>query len=161
MLPKIIFIVGYLFSFISLLLPYIIYDQLIFQPDVISPSSLASDTDFVKGAALISYKTFLGYISIIWMVYPLLKILRDSPDAIKQTILSALSLIAVYAILYYGLTMDPSWYKNYLNVRPSLGFWINVNGTFICLLSAIIMWLRKKQLAFRVNDNHDILDDPI
>lgn len=161
MIPKLLFLLGYLFFFLALLLPYIVYDQFIFQPDVTTPASFGAAMELVKGATLPSYKTLLGYLSIIWMIYPLLKVLQDSKGAYKQVMLSAIVLLSIHSILYYGITRDPSWMNGYLNVRLSLGFWINVYGAIICFLSGLLMLLRLIQKSKLNQENNELLDDSI
>lgn len=161
MLSKLIFFSAFIFYFVGLLLPYITYDQMIFQPSVTSPATFGSDLQFVKGAVLMSYESILGYISIIWMLYPALKILRNSQDAIRQAFISLVSLFVIHGLLYYGLTKNPSWYHQYLNVELSLGYWININATIICLLATISMWMRNKRLSTIDKRNDDLLDNSI
>lgn len=150
-----------MFYLLGLLLPYITYDEFIFRPDITSPASFGSDMDFVKGAKLMSYESLLGYISIVWMLYPLFKILRDSQYALRYAFISTIALLAFYVLLYNRLTENPSWYKSLLNVKVSLGYWINVHGTILCLLSIGAIWLRKKRLSIVNETNSELLDDSI
>lgn len=161
MTAKLIFSVGYLFYLLGLLLPYIVYDEILFDINTRSTAVYASGTNIYSESSLMTYNTILGYLSIIWMIYPLIKILRNSPTAYKQIMLSSIVLLTIYSAIYFMITNNPNSIENYLNVQLSLGFWINVNGTILCFLAGFNSLLSKMKNARDKKKSDELLDDSI
>ena len=152
---RLIFLIGYIFYFSALLLPYLVYDQIIYQSEGSSAAPLVSDI------LLMTYKTPIGYLSIVWMVYPISKILRNSKNAYKPVMLSSIILLSIYSIIYFVLTGNPNSIIGFVNLELSLGFWINVHGTVLCFLAGVLMWLSLIRQNTSNPDNTDLLDDSI
>jgi hypothetical protein len=160
MTSKLIFLIGYIFYFLALLLPYLVYDQLIYQSEM-SSVAISSTAPFISDILLMTYKTPIGYLSIIWMVYPILKILGNSKKAYKPVMLSSIVLLIIYSVIYFVITSNPNPIIGFINVELSLGFWINVHGTVLCFLAGVFMWLSLFRQATSDPDNNDLLDDAI
>ncbi|MFZ9028859.1 MAG: hypothetical protein ACO2Z9_07570 [Crocinitomicaceae bacterium] len=159
-MAKLIFLIGYIFYLLALLLPYLVYDQLIYQSEM-SSAAISPTSTFVSDILLMTYKTPIGYLSIIWMVYPISKILRNSKNAYKSVMLSSIILLSIYSIIYFVMTSNPDSIIGFVNVELSLGFWTNVHGTVLCFLAGVLMWLSLIRETARISENHDLLDDSI
>lgn len=157
-----VFFTGMFICLLGLLLPYMTYDEIEYiSPNLFTDIIGGIDRKIIIDQRLMTSETLLGYLSLIWMVIPTYAVISKSQGLNKKVLSSSISLFIIYIVLYFALTAEPSFYNGYSNVRLGLGFWLNVSGTLICLLSAILGNSMGQKNNSSSKSSNSLLDTPI
>ena len=108
--------------------------------------------------------TVLSYFPLIWILIPILLLMRRKSKAnLIVTLIFSILLVFIMTGLNFALTAKPSFYNGYENVSLELGFWFSFLGSGIILAGSISMLrgFNKKKMNTIKDSNPELLDDSI
>ena len=157
-----LFIVALICLAAPLFLPYMEYDVREFHGFFsLKPRMIIAVDQVLYGS-----QTAMSYFPLIWVLIPVLLLLRKKSKAnLIVSLIFSILLVFIMVVLYFALTARISFYNGYENVSLGLGYWLSFLGSGLMLAGSIRTLgdlNKEKSIQHTKKDsNPELLDDSI